>query len=161
MILIALGANLLTTSGSSPYETGLWATRRLTMIEGLALLRCSPWYVSAPIPPSDQPDYVNSVLALTGDPDPARLLAELHAIEAEAGRTRGLPNAARTLDLDLIDVNGQVRAAWPILPHPRAHERAFVLLPIADIAPDWVHPTLHRTAAELAAGLPPQRIARL
>ena len=75
------------------------------------------------------------------------------------GRRRGLTNAARTLDLDIIAIGGLLRAGPdPILPHPRAHERAFVLAPLADVAPAWVHPLLGLTAAELLARLPPQSI---
>jgi 2-amino-4-hydroxy-6-hydroxymethyldihydropteridine diphosphokinase len=123
----------------------------------------SRWFLSAPVPRSGQPDYVNAVIALhisPGQPlDPADLLVRLMAIEAEFGRRRGAPNAARTLDLDIIAIDGMVRAAPdPILPHPRAHERAFVLAPLIDVAPDWVHPVLGRTAADLLAALPPQEI---
>jgi 2-amino-4-hydroxy-6-hydroxymethyldihydropteridine diphosphokinase len=80
-------------------------------------------------------------------------------IEAECGRERSMPNAARTLDLDIIGIGDVVRdAPDPILPHPRAHLRAFVLAPLADVAPDWVHPVLGQTAAALLAALPPQEI---
>jgi 2-amino-4-hydroxy-6-hydroxymethyldihydropteridine diphosphokinase len=72
---------------------------------------------------------------------------------------RGEPNAARPLDLDIIDMGGQKRAAPdPVLPHPRAHERAFVLLPLRDVAPHWVHPVLGTPIDELIAHLPSQDI---
>ena len=74
---------------------------------------------------------------------------------------RGERDAARQLDLDLVDLNGAVQAGPDLLPHPRAHKRAFVLRPLADVAPDWVHPTLGLGVAELIAALPSQRIARL
>ena len=87
------------------------------------------------------------------------LLARLMAVESACGRQRSVPNAARTLDLDLIAIDGLVRdAPDPILPHPRAHLRAFVLAPLVDVAPSWVHPVLGQTAAELLAALPPQDI---
>jgi 2-amino-4-hydroxy-6-hydroxymethyldihydropteridine diphosphokinase len=96
---------------------------------------------------------------MEGEIDPVALLAQLHEAEAEAGRLRGEPNAPRTLDLDIIDVNGAVRAVpAPILPHPRAHLRAFVLRPILDVAPSWQHPTFHRSVTSLLVDLPPQRI---
>jgi 2-amino-4-hydroxy-6-hydroxymethyldihydropteridine diphosphokinase len=83
-------------------------------------------------------------------------------IEAACGRQRSTPNAARTLDLDIIGIGDLVRdAPDPILPHPRAHLRAFVLAPLADIVPDWVHPVLGQTAVELLALLPPQEIRPL
>jgi 2-amino-4-hydroxy-6-hydroxymethyldihydropteridine diphosphokinase len=95
-------------------------------------------------------------------PDPAALLARLQAIEARCGRQRGLPNAARTLDLDIVAIGALVRdSPDPVLPHPRAHQRGFVLRPLADVAPDWVHPALHRNVSDLLAELPPDGIRRL
>jgi 2-amino-4-hydroxy-6-hydroxymethyldihydropteridine diphosphokinase len=89
-----------------------------------------------------------------GAGDPASLLAALHALEDAAGRTRPFPNAPRTLDLDLIAVDDLRRDAAPVLPHPRAHLRRFVLRPLADVWPGWRHPVLGRTVEELLAGLP-------
>jgi 2-amino-4-hydroxy-6-hydroxymethyldihydropteridine diphosphokinase len=81
---------------------------------------------------------------------PESMLTALQAIEARFGRRRAELNAARTLDLDLIDMDGLVRdAPDPILPHPRAHSRAFVLLPLLDVVPDWVHPANGRSARAL------------
>jgi 2-amino-4-hydroxy-6-hydroxymethyldihydropteridine diphosphokinase len=92
---------------------------------------------------------------------PAALLTRLHAIEARFGRVRGERNAARSLDLDLL-AYGEItsNAAGPlILPHPRMHQRAFVLAPLCDIAPAWRHPGLHRSAAQLLAALAPEQTA--
>ncbi len=162
MIVIGIGSNLSMNTGRKPPENCVWALHQLAGLSGLSLESYSPWYVSAPIPKSDQPDYINGVVRLCGEADPIWLLAQLHAIEQEAGRIRSVPNAARTLDLDLIDCNGIIRPnPSPILPHPRAHERAFVMLPLAAIAPEWVHPLLGKTAATLAAALEDQQIARL
>ena len=80
-------------------------------------------------------------------------------LETVCGRQRSTPNAARTLDLDIIAIGDLVRdAPDPILPHPRAHLRAFVLAPLADVAPGWVHPVLGQTAARMLADLAPQEI---
>ena len=93
---------------------------------------------------------------------PADLLARLHEIEAAHGRLRTVRNAPRPLDLDIVDYRGLVRnggqdgaPAAPVLPHPRAHLRAFVLLPLAEILPDWRHPVSGRSIADLIAALPP------
>ena len=158
VILIGLGANISGPGGVAPLETCRAAVRDLASLPGLRLAGVSPWYRSAAIPPSDQPLYINGVAKLLGAADPAALLRSLHDIEARAGRTRTTPNAARTLDLDLIAMGNLIRAADPILPHPRAHLRAFVLRPLADVAPGWVHPVLGRTAGALLADLPPQAI---
>ena len=155
MILVALGANLPAADGAAPLDACRAAAAALDGLLGLRLRAVSRWYESAPVPPSDQPAYVNGVARLDGEADPAALLAALHAIEARAGRRRGAPNAARTLDLDLVAMGDLVRAAPdPVLPHPRAHLRAFVLAPLRDVAPGWRHPVLGRGAGELLAGLP-------
>lgn len=138
----------------------------LDQIPGMRLIGLSRWFESAPIPPSGQPPYVNAVAALHiglgSTIDPEILLSQLMEIEKACGRQRSTPNAARTLDLDIIAIGEIVRdAPDPILPHPRAHLRAFVLAPLADVAPLWVHPILRQTAAELLADLPPQEIRPL
>ena len=162
MILIAIGANLPDRAGRAPLATCRAAAEALRALPGLRLAAVAPWYRSAPVPPSGQPDYINGMARLEGATDPAGLLARLQAIEAQAGRRRGAPDAARCLDLDIIDLNGALRTAPdPVLPHPRAHLRGFVLRPLADIAPDWVHPLLGQGAAALLAALPPQDVWRL
>lgn len=160
MILVAIGANLPGAQGAAPLVACRAAAESLRSLPDLRVVAVSRWYATAPVPPSGQPDYVNGVVRLEGAADPAWLLRRLHAIEADAGRVRGVRNAARTLDLDLIDVNGLVRdAPDPVLPHPRAHERAFVLRPLADVAPEWVHPRLGTPVADLLATVAGQRAA--
>lgn len=142
MILVAIGSNL-PSFGRSPGETCRWAAQQLDTLGGLRLRGLSKWYRTVPVPRSDQPDYVNGVAHLAGNATPGGLLTALHAIEACAGRMRTVPNAARTLDLDIIAIDDLVwDAVNLVLPHPRAHLRGFVLLPLRDVAPEWVHPRL-------------------
>ncbi len=158
-ILVGIGTNLSDASGRTPIEIAENAVRSLHEIGSLRVAAVSRWYGSAPTPPSDQMNYVNGAALLVGNVNRHRLLASLQAIEQAAGRQRSVPNAARTLDLDIIDFGGQVsRDASLELPHPRAHLRAFVLLPVADICSDWVHPALRRSVHELIAELPKQDI---
>jgi 2-amino-4-hydroxy-6-hydroxymethyldihydropteridine diphosphokinase len=161
--LIGVGANLPGPDGRAALETCRRAVAMLDAFPGARLCGLSRWYLTAPMPPSGQPPYVNAVASLLMEPvDPAALLARLMAVETACGRQRSVPNAARTLDLDLIAIDGLVRSAPdPILPHPRAHMRAFVLAPLVDVAPGWVHPVLGRTAAELLTALPQQEIRPL
>ncbi len=161
-IFIAIGANLPGPDGLPARQTCARAAAALGEIAGLALLRLSAWYATAPDPPSGQPDYVNGVAELAGAMAPAALLAHLMAIELRFGRVRTVANAPRTLDLDIVAMGALVRAAPdPVLPHPRAHLRAFVMVPLAELAPDWRHPLLGATAAAIAAGLPRAGIRRL
>lgn len=155
MILIAFGANLPLHDAASPVLTCARALDAVAAVEGLDFVAVSPWYRTRPMPPdASQPDFCNGVARFEGAPDPVALLAALHRIEAAFGRVRSVPNAARTLDLDLIDLNGLVRRdAAPILPHPRAHLRAFVLRPLLDVAPDWEHIVLKGPAGALLAAL--------
>jgi len=121
VILVALGANLPAPDGTPPLASCRRAAASLDALPGLRQRGLSRWWRSAPVPASDQPDYVNGMALLAGRAEPAALLRALHAIEERFGRRRLTANAARSLDLDLIDVEGVVRdAPDPVLPHPRA-----------------------------------------
>ena len=131
------------------------AVAALRALGGCEVLAVSRWYTSPAWPPSDQPDYVNGAVLLATTLPPMALLRALQAIEAAGGRQRSVPNAARTLDLDIIDYDGQMcDTPAVVLPHPRAHERDFVLLPLADVAPGWRHPRLGCSVEALSARLP-------
>jgi len=159
VILIAVGANLPGAGGKTVLEECEAAVAAVRALPGMEFVAQSTWYRTGPIPKMDQPDYCNGVIRSEGTPDPAWLLMDLHMIEDRFGRRRDAPNAARTMDLDLIDLNGLVRHdPPPILPHPRAHSRAFVLRPILDVAPSWRHPTKHASVVSLLADLPQQQI---
>lgn len=138
MIAIALGANLRSDIGA-PLETLRHVVEQFPSF-GIDVLAVSRWYETAPVPASDQPNYVNGVVSAKTELAPEALLNTLLFIEDQFGRERGEPNAARTLDLDVIDFEGRVETGPPILPHPRMESRAFVLFPVRDVASDWVHP---------------------
>lgn len=161
MILVALGSNLPALGYASPAATlegALAAFER----HGLAVRGRSSWYESAPVPDVGDPWFVNGVVRVETARDPAALLAQLHAIEKGFGRVRAARNAPRTLDLDLLDYEGRVADGNPELPHPRLHDRAFVLLPLQEVAPGWVHPRLGLSVDVLIERLDPgQRIRRL
>lgn len=149
-ILVAIGSNLAAPNTASPLATCRAAVLELARLPQCKLRALSRWYASAPVPPSGQPSYVNGVAALDGTADPAWLLRKLQAIERHFGRARSVPNAARTLDLDIVAMGRTVRdRPDPVLPHPRAHLRAFVLRPLADVVPGWVHPVLGQSVEEL------------
>ena len=148
-IILALGGNL---AGDYPsLEALLEAALAAFLRAGLTIVRRSRWWRSAAWPDPAAPAYLNGVAIVETALLPRDLLAKLLEIEAAFGRRRTEPNAARILDLDLI-AYGRESIAEPglVVPHPRAHERLFVMGPLAEIAPDWVHPARGLTAAELA-----------
>jgi dihydropteroate synthase len=150
MILIALGANLPSVAGAHR-ETLRRALFRLEQ-RGLRIIRKSRTYLTEPVPRSSQPWYANQVVSVETSLDPHALLALLLDVEHEYGRERGVQDAARTLDLDLIDYDGQaLNTENLVLPHPRMHQRGFVLAPLAEIAPDWRHPLSHIDVGTLLA----------
>jgi len=155
-IFVGVGANLTHERYGAPQQTLEAALEELGH-RGVQTVRLSPWYRTAPVPASDQPWYLNAVAEVASGLPADALLAELHAVEAEFGRRRTVPNAARPIDLDLLDYHGEIAAAGPgraTLPHPRMTGRAFVLRPLADLAPDWRHPVTGQPIRELLANLP-------
>jgi 2-amino-4-hydroxy-6-hydroxymethyldihydropteridine diphosphokinase len=152
MILIALGSNLTSAAGT-PAETLVAALAALRAKE-IEPVKVSRFYRSEAWPDPSDPAFVNAVAQLDTAVAPDALLETLHAIERQFGRTRDRRNAPRTLDLDVLDYEGRTEAGPPVLPHPRMDKRAFVLLPLAEIVPDWHHPISGQKITELIAELP-------
>ena len=139
---IGLGSNL-----GDPKATVRAGCAALAALPQVQLADASSLYRSAPVGHADQPDFVNAVARLVTECTPHALLASLLAIEKRFGRERSLPNAARTLDLDLLLYDADaIDLPGLAVPHPRMHERAFVLAPLLEIAPDCVIPGRGRAA---------------
>jgi 2-amino-4-hydroxy-6-hydroxymethyldihydropteridine diphosphokinase len=151
---IALGSNLAGRF-SSPKAAVEAAMAALESVD-IQMVTHSRLYRSTAWPDPSDPEFVNAVVSVETDLPPSVLLARLHEIETAFGRERRHTNAPRTLDLDIVDYGGTVSTPdeTPILPHPRLTGRAFVLLPLMDIAPDWRHPVTGRAIGELVAALP-------
>ena len=158
-IILAVGGNL---AGDYPsLDALLEAALSAFLRAGLTVARRSGWWRSAAWPDPGAPAYLNGVAIVETALSPRALMATILDIEAEFGRRRTEPNAPRTLDIDLIAYGRRVIDERGLaVPHPRAHERLFVMGPLAEIAPDWVHPVLGETAAELSKTVSVGRDAR-
>lgn len=178
--LIALGSNL--AQEGQEVADALDRAVAALQLPGTRVESVSSYYATPCFPAGSGPDFVNAALCVATDFSPAALLGRLHAIEAGMGRERTIRWGPRVIDLDLIAAGDAVCpdfatwTAWAdlapelqsvraptelILPHPRLQDRAFVLIPLAEIAPDWVHPVLGRSASELRDALPDAERAQI
>jgi 2-amino-4-hydroxy-6-hydroxymethyldihydropteridine diphosphokinase len=153
---VGLGANL-----GNPAAQLRAALDAIGRVRRTRVVRTSSFYRTAPIGFDAQPDFVNAVAEIDTSLAPVELLRALQGIETEAGRARSFPNAPRTLDLDLLLYGGEtIRESGLEVPHPRMHERAFVLVPLVEVAPGIDIPG-RGAAAVLLARLGDQRVERL
>ena len=161
MILIGMGANLPSRYGA-PEET-LRACVSALQENNIKILDVSSVWKTAPVPISDQPWYSNAVCSVFFDGTAHDLLKTIERIENAFGRVRIEINAPRSLDLDILAFEGQHTQEDNLsVPHPRMHERAFVLYPLREVAPKWVHPIMNKSVDNLIEQLPKgQEIKRL
>lgn len=153
---VALGSNL-----QQPRQQVIQALKALAQLPDTRLIAYSSLYRTAPVGYDNQPDFINAAAVLETGLPPLRLLHELLALENTHGRQRPFPNAPRILDLDLLLYDDMVmNTAELTLPHPRMHERGFVLLPLAEIAPDLVIPG-HGQVVDLAKTCMNQGVTRI
>jgi len=156
VILIALGANLPSPAGP-PTATLRAALARLEE-QGVKILSVSSFYETPAWPDPAQPAFVNAVAAVESTLQPVELLTLLHGVETDFGRLRSVPNAPRTLDIDLLDYDGKRMTDGVMLPHPRMAERSFVLVPLAQVAPNWRHPVTGEAVRDLLGRLPDREV---
>ncbi len=146
---IGVGSNL-----NSPRERCAEAVDRLCAIEGIGFLGCSPWYVTAPVGPIVQPDFINGVVRVESSLGPTCLLDALQAVERAMGRERNERWGPRVIDLDLLVFGDLVLEEEGLaIPHPEMHKRRFVLAPLCDLAPEGFHPVLRKTFQDLLGEL--------
>ena len=144
IVFIGVGSNLGDREGHL-----LSAKTELLACSGVRDLCCSPVYESSPVD-AEGANYLNAVWSFETDSSPREILAMLHEVEEKAGRVRGSKNAPRTLDLDLLFYDAKVISEPDLkVPHPRLADRAFVLVPLCDLASEWKHPVLQKTVREL------------
>jgi len=152
MAYVGLGANL-----GDPARQLHEALARLAATEEIEIIKVSSFYLNPPLGPPDQPWYVNAVAQLRTRLAPEELLRVLHRVEREMGRFRQARWGPRVLDLDLLLYDGEILSGADLkLPHPEMHRRSFVLVPLAEIAPQAWHPVLNKSATELLAELDPE-----
>jgi 2-amino-4-hydroxy-6-hydroxymethyldihydropteridine diphosphokinase len=153
---VGLGANL-----GDPVQSIRSALEALGRMPGSRMESASSLYRSDPVGHADQPEFVNAVARLQTELEASQLLARLHEIEAEAGRKRSFANAPRTLDLDLLLYGEQIIDLPELtVPHPRMHERRFVLEPLVEICPDCSIPK-RGSAAALLGRMGGQQVSRI
>ena len=161
MIVIGIGSNLTSDNYSSSLDA-CQNSIKLLKKNNIEISSRSSWYETSPIPASNQSNFINGVVSIKTPLDSLSLLKLLLKIELKMGRKRGIKNAARIIDLDLIAYNNEiVENETLILPHPRLSERAFVMKPLAEIAPEWRHPILGIKIDKLINNVSKQKITRI
>ena len=157
-IIIGIGGNLKSNDGTHPIKVAMKAIRYLNDYS-IKVTDQSSWYETEPIPKSEQPNFFNCVVFANTNLNELDVLKSLHEIEYKLGRRRRVVNEARVIDLDLIDYSNKIlRNKEIIVPHPRAHQRKFVMEPLAELDKNWVHPVLKTNIKKILKNLDDQNI---
>ena len=153
MIYIGIGSNLNGKNNETPLQNCKKALVELK--KEVNICKISSWYKSEPIPVSNQPWFINGVIEISTDKSSLDLLEFILSIEKVFGRVREKKNEARILDLDIIDYKKKILYIKNklIIPHPRMHERSFVLQPLSELNPKWIHPIKKKGIKELIRNL--------
>ena len=157
-IIIGVGGNIKSNDGAHPLHVAKKAINHLNTYS-IEVTGQSSWYVSEPIPKSDQPNFFNCIVFANTILNELDVLKSLHQIEQEFGRIRKKVNEARVIDLDLIDYSNKILTNDKIIiPHPRAHTRRFVMEPLAELNPNWIHPILKTSVYKILKKMKNQKI---
>ncbi len=157
-LIIGIGGNISSDDGSHPIEVAIKAINSLKDYS-IEVTKQSSWYETEPIPKSDQPNFFNCIIFANTTLDELNVLKSLHEIEHFNGRRRKRINEARVIDLDLIDYSNKILISNEIIiPHPRAHQRRFVMEPLAELDANWIHPILKTNVCEILKRLDNQII---
>ena len=157
-IIIGIGGNTYSKDGTHPIKV---AEKAISCLRDYSIFvtNQSSWYESEPIPKSEQPNFFNCIVFANTVLKELDVLESLHKIEHKLGRRRKVVNEARIIDLDLIDYSNKIlRNENIIIPHPRAHQRRFVIEPLAELDKNWIHPILKLNINELLKNLKYQNI---
>ena len=157
-IIIGIGGNIKSNDGSHPV---IVAKKAINLLKNysIEITEQSSWYETEPIPKSDQPNFFNCVVFGNTTLNELDVLNSLHLIEHEFGRIRKKVNESRVIDLDLIDYSNKILTNDEItIPHPRAHKRRFVMEPLAELNPNWIHPILKKNVCQILKKINNQKI---
>ena len=149
-IYLALGSNV--GDARAHIESAL-----VQLLEKVSGIECAPLYISKPLYHAEQASFINTVVSGTTSLLPEELLVFVKDVEKRVGRIERFRNGPREIDIDILFYDDMIlNAENLVIPHPRIAERAFVLMPLADIAPDFVHPVLKKSSADLLGALSPE-----
>ena len=157
-IIIGIGGNIKSDDGSHPIHIAMKAINSLENYS-IQVIEQSSWYESEPIPKSNQPNFFNCIVFANTILNELDVLKVLHKIEHTLGRRRKTVNEPRVIDLDLIDYSNKILSNKEIIiPHPRAHTRRFVMEPLAELDPNWVHPILKTNVYKILKKINNQKV---